>query len=46
MLDPARASHTAAERRREDGRIGWIMLWLLGIPIPVLLVLYFLRGCT
>jgi len=33
-------------RRREGGRIGWIVLWLLGIPIPVLLLLYFLRGCT
>jgi hypothetical protein len=30
----------------EEGKIGWILLWLLGIPIPILLVLYFLRGCT
>lgn len=30
----------------EKGKIGWIVLWLLGIPLPVLLVLYFLRGCT
>jgi len=30
----------------EKGKIGWIILWLLGIPIPVLLVLYLLRGCT
>ena len=34
------------ERRREEGRVGWILLWLLGIPIPVLIVLYLLRGCT
>jgi hypothetical protein len=34
------------ERRRESGRVGWIMLWLLGVPIPILLVLYLLRGCT
>jgi hypothetical protein len=32
--------------RREGGRIGWLMLWLLGVPIPVLLVLFLLRGCT
>jgi len=31
---------------RESGRAGWIVLWLLGVPIPVLLVLYVLRGCT
>lgn len=30
----------------EKGKIGWILLWLVGIPVPVLLVLYFLRGCT
>jgi len=30
----------------ERGAIGWILLWLIGIPIPVLLVLFLLRGCT
>ena len=39
-------AYTAAERRRLEGRVGWIFLWLLGVPIPVLLVLYALRGCT
>lgn len=33
-------------RTKEAGKIGWIVLWLLGIPIPILLVLYLLRGCT
>jgi hypothetical protein len=33
-------------RRLESGRAGWILLWLLGVPIPVLLALYVLRGCT
>jgi len=31
---------------REKGAAGWIFLWLIGIPIPVLLVLFLLRGCT
>jgi hypothetical protein len=34
------------DARRESGRVGWIFLWLIGIPIPVLLALYALRGCT
>ena len=34
------------QRRRESGRVGWIVLWLLGVPIPILLALYLLRGCT
>ena len=29
-----------------SGKVGWILLWLIGIPIPILIVLYLLRGCT
>ncbi|HMM76285.1 MAG TPA: hypothetical protein PJ986_11295 [Gammaproteobacteria bacterium] len=32
--------------RRQRGRIGWILLWLLGVPLPVLFALFLLRGCT
>jgi hypothetical protein len=28
------------------GALGWGLLWLIGIPIPILLVLFLLRGCT
>jgi hypothetical protein len=28
------------------GKVGWIVLWLLGIPLPILFVLFLLRGCT
>jgi hypothetical protein len=27
-----------------SGKIGWALLWLLGVPLPVLVVLYFLTG--
>lgn len=30
----------------EEGKVGWVMLWLLGVPIPVLLILFLVRGCT
>jgi hypothetical protein len=33
-------------RRKQEGKMGWILLWALGVPIPVLLVLFMLRGCT
>lgn len=33
-------------RNLAAGKIGWILLWLIGIPVPVLLVLFLLRGCT
>jgi len=32
--------------RTQSGKAGWILLWALGVPIPVLLVLFLLRGCT
>ena len=34
------------ERIKEKGALGYIFLWLLGIPIPVLVVIFLLRGCT
>jgi hypothetical protein len=30
----------------QSGRAGWILLWLLGVPIPILLILFLMRGCT
>lgn len=32
--------------RFEQGKAGWILLWLIGIPVPILLILFLLRGCT
>jgi len=34
------------ETKSQRGKIGWILLWALGIPVPLLLILFFLRGCT
>ncbi len=33
-------------RHRQEGKIGWIFLWLIGVPVPLLLVFFLLRGCT
>jgi hypothetical protein len=35
-----------AEKIKEAGATGYILLWLLGIPIPILLLIFLLRGCT
>jgi hypothetical protein len=32
--------------KNQSGAIGWILLWVLGIPIPILLILFLVRGCT
>lgn len=30
----------------QQGKAGYILLWALGVPIPVLFLVYLLRGCT
>jgi hypothetical protein len=30
----------------QQGRVGYILLWALGVPIPILFLIYLLRGCT
>lgn len=31
---------------RQYGRWGYILAWALGVPIPILLIIYLLRGCN
>ena len=34
-------------RKRQEGKaLNWILLWALGIPIPILVIIFLLRGCT
>ena len=32
--------------RNQRGAMGWAFLWLIGIPIPILVILFLVRGCT
>lgn len=29
-------------RLGESGKVGWALLWLLGVPLPILIILYYL----
>ena len=31
---------------RQEGKIGYAIAWLLGVPLPILLLIYLLRGCS
>jgi hypothetical protein len=33
-------------RRGQEGKWGYILAWLIGVPVPVLIVIFLLRGCT
>ena len=43
---PGEQEETKGRFKTEEGKVGWILLWALGIPIPILLILFVLRGCT
>lgn len=32
--------------KNEEGAIGYIFLWLLGVPTSVLFLVFLLRGCN
>lgn len=34
------------EKNSIAGKIGWLFLWLIGVPVPILLILFLIRGCT
>ena len=36
----------ARRLKEQAGKAGWIFLWLLGVPIPILVILFLVRGCT
>ncbi len=31
--------------RLQQGKIGYLILWALGVPIPLLFLVFLLRGC-
>ena len=41
-----RAFRRSGDPARQKGAMGYVLAWLLGIPIPILILIYLLRGCT
>jgi hypothetical protein len=31
---------------RQQGKLGYILAWALGVPIPILFIVFLLRGCN
>lgn len=36
----------ATRLQKQRGKVGWLLLWLIGIPVPILIILFLIRGCT
>lgn len=32
--------------KQQRGGMGYVLMWLLGVPIPVLILISLLRGCA
>ena len=43
---PGHATWRMRASERQRGKIGYVLLWLIGVPLPILLLVYLLRGCT
>jgi hypothetical protein len=37
---------SASVPEKQKGGIGYILLWILGVPIPILILIALVRGCT
>lgn len=37
---------TRAWTNRQQGKLGYLLAWALGVPIPILLIVYLVRGCN
>ena len=42
----ARIRRPVQSLKTQAGKMGYILLWALGVPIPILVVIYLLRGCS
>jgi hypothetical protein len=32
--------------RAQQGKWGYILAWLVGVPVPILIIIFLLRGCS
>lgn len=41
-----RGFKTSSGRDRQKGAMGYVLAWLLGVPLPILIIVALLRGCS
>ena len=46
MTQLIRKSKLGSSRRGQRGAMGYVFAWLLGVPIPILILVALLRGCS
>jgi hypothetical protein len=46
MMRLKRGSKTDSGLNRQRGAMGYVLAWLLGVPLPILILVALLRGCS
>ena len=41
-----RGRHQRPGASKQKGAMGYVLAWLLGVPIPILILVALLRGCA
>jgi hypothetical protein len=41
-----RNPHDNAGPGKQKGAMGYVLAWLLGVPLPILIIVALLRGCS
>ena len=37
---------TLKQKQSVSGKVSLLLLWLIGIPVPILIIIFLLRGCS
>lgn len=45
-MNELRHGSNSSPSAQQKGGIGYVLLWLLGVPLPVLILIALLRGCA
>ncbi len=45
-METSRAPSSVTASLARAGKVGYALAWMLGVPIPVLLLIFLLRGCN
>jgi hypothetical protein len=46
MTSRQRGARKESGPGRQKGAMGYVLAWLLGVPLPILIVVALLRGCS
>ena len=45
-LNESQANESVEAAQKQRGGIGYVLLWILGVPLPVLILIALVRGCA